>query len=150
MKATKMSSLDTAELATKSQEAEEQLFRLRFQMGMGQFDGLKKYRALRKDRARMLTEIAGRRKNEANAAAVGAIQSAAKASAASAKKTVASEPAVVKKAAAAKKPAAKTAKAETKKPAAAAKAATKSAPKAAVAKTPAAKKPAGTKEMKAK
>jgi len=69
-----MSSLDTAELATKSQEAEEQLFRLRFQMGMGQFDGLKKYRALRKDRARMLTEIAGRRKNEANAAAVGAIQ----------------------------------------------------------------------------
>jgi large subunit ribosomal protein L29 len=34
---------------------EEQLFRLRFQMSMGQMDGLKKVRAMRKDRARMLT-----------------------------------------------------------------------------------------------
>ncbi len=31
------------------------MFRLRFQMEMGQTDGLKKLRAIRKDRARMLT-----------------------------------------------------------------------------------------------
>jgi large subunit ribosomal protein L29 len=34
---------------------DEQMFRLRFQMSMGQMDGLKKLRAMRKDRARMLT-----------------------------------------------------------------------------------------------
>ena len=34
---------------------DEQLFRLRFQMGMGQTDGLKKYREVRKDKARLLT-----------------------------------------------------------------------------------------------
>ena len=33
----------------------EQMFRLRFQLGMGQTDGLKKYRTLRKDLARLLT-----------------------------------------------------------------------------------------------
>jgi small subunit ribosomal protein S17 len=32
---------------------EEQLFRLQFQMSMGQMDGLKKVRAMRKDRARI-------------------------------------------------------------------------------------------------
>jgi large subunit ribosomal protein L29 len=47
--------LDTAELALKQREAREQLFRLRFQMTMGQTDGIKKYRALRKDLARILT-----------------------------------------------------------------------------------------------
>jgi large subunit ribosomal protein L29 len=34
---------------------DEQLFRLRFQMGTGQMEGLKKARALKKDRARVLT-----------------------------------------------------------------------------------------------
>jgi large subunit ribosomal protein L29 len=38
-------------------DAQEQLFRIRFQMGMGQNEGLKKYRALKKDRARMLTVL---------------------------------------------------------------------------------------------
>ena len=33
----------------------EQIYRLRFQLLMGQSDGLKKYRGLRKDRARVLT-----------------------------------------------------------------------------------------------
>jgi large subunit ribosomal protein L29 len=55
MKASKLSSMDAAELEREAQEAQEQLFRLRFQMGMGQFEGLKKYRNLKKDRARMLT-----------------------------------------------------------------------------------------------
>ncbi len=36
-------------------ETQEQLFRFRFQMGMGQTEGLKKYRMLRKDKARLLT-----------------------------------------------------------------------------------------------
>ena len=37
------------------QETQEQLFRLRFQLGMQQTEGLKRYRILRKDRARLLT-----------------------------------------------------------------------------------------------
>jgi len=36
------------------------LFRLRFQMAMGQTDGLKKLRTMRKDRARMLTVLRDR------------------------------------------------------------------------------------------
>lgn len=55
MKASKIRELDTNELAAQLKEQEEQAFRLRLQLGMGQADGLKKYRALRKDRARMLT-----------------------------------------------------------------------------------------------
>ena len=59
--------MDDKELTVKLAEAGEQLFRLRFQMSMGQMDGLKKYRELRKDRARMLTvrrerELAGKDK----------------------------------------------------------------------------------------
>ena len=49
-------SRDTAKAeAAQLKEQEEQAFRLRLQLGMGQADGLKKYRALRKDRARMMT-----------------------------------------------------------------------------------------------
>jgi large subunit ribosomal protein L29 len=47
--------LDAAERANKLQEGAEQAFRLRFQMSMGQTDGLKKLRLLRKERARILT-----------------------------------------------------------------------------------------------
>ena len=57
MKAEKLRGIDTADLTRQVQDAQEQLFRLRFQMGMGQNEGLKKYRALRKDRARMLTVL---------------------------------------------------------------------------------------------
>lgn len=55
MKAEKIRELDDNELAAQEREIREQLFRLRFQMGMGQMDGLKKYRALKKDLARLLT-----------------------------------------------------------------------------------------------
>lgn len=55
MKAYKISELNDRELALQLAETEERLFRLRFQMAMGQTDGLKKYRELKKDRARMLT-----------------------------------------------------------------------------------------------
>jgi large subunit ribosomal protein L29 len=57
MKAEKIRGIDVADLTRQVQDAHEQLFRIRFQMGMGQNEGLKKYRALRKDRARMLTVL---------------------------------------------------------------------------------------------
>jgi large subunit ribosomal protein L29 len=55
MRADKVRELDTKELATKGKEMDEQIFRLKFQMSLGQMDGLKKYRELRKDRARLQT-----------------------------------------------------------------------------------------------
>jgi large subunit ribosomal protein L29 len=55
--ADKARGLDAAELAKQLREGPEQIFRLRFQLRMGQADGLKKLRVLRKDRARMLTVL---------------------------------------------------------------------------------------------
>lgn len=55
MKAEKIRGFDEKELTSKVKEMEEQMFRIRFQMSMGQLDGLKKYRELRKDKARILT-----------------------------------------------------------------------------------------------
>ena len=49
--------LDKAELNKELKESLEQMFRLRFQMSMGQMDGVKKVRSLRKERARMLTVL---------------------------------------------------------------------------------------------
>jgi large subunit ribosomal protein L29 len=57
MKAQKVRDLDNNELQHQLREMEEQMFRLKFQMSMGQTDGLKKMRAIRKDRARMLTVL---------------------------------------------------------------------------------------------
>jgi large subunit ribosomal protein L29 len=55
MKAQKVRDLDEKELRNQLRDMDEQLFRLQFQMNMGQTDGLKKMRGLRKDKARMLT-----------------------------------------------------------------------------------------------
>ncbi|HVT95289.1 MAG TPA: 50S ribosomal protein L29 [Bryobacteraceae bacterium] len=55
MKANKVRDYDNTELAAQLRETQETLFRLKFQIGMGQLEGLKKYRVLRKDKARMLT-----------------------------------------------------------------------------------------------
>ena len=63
MKADKFRNSDAAELQRQVQEAQEQLFRFRFQMGMGQMEGLKKYRTLKKDRARMLTVLGEKARN---------------------------------------------------------------------------------------
>ncbi len=60
MKADKVRELDSAELKRQSSDFREQSFRLRFQMSMGQTDGMKKLRTLRKDRARMLTVLRDR------------------------------------------------------------------------------------------
>ena len=56
MKAEKIHELADAELAHQLSETEDKLFRLRFQLSMGQAEGLKRYKELKKDRARMLTE----------------------------------------------------------------------------------------------
>jgi large subunit ribosomal protein L29 len=57
MKAQKVRDLETTELETQHKDMTEQLFRLRFQMSMGQMDGLKKARVLRRDLARVLTVL---------------------------------------------------------------------------------------------
>jgi large subunit ribosomal protein L29 len=53
--ATKTRGLDVAALQTQLKDSSEQMFRLRFQLSMGQTEGLKKLRELRKERARTLT-----------------------------------------------------------------------------------------------
>jgi large subunit ribosomal protein L29 len=60
MKADKVRELDSNELRNQSAGLREQAFRLRFQMAMGQTDGLKKLRTIRRDRARMLTILRDR------------------------------------------------------------------------------------------
>ena len=55
MKADKIREIDDKDLALKVKDMQEQIFRLKFQMSMGQMEGLKKYRELRKDKARILT-----------------------------------------------------------------------------------------------
>jgi large subunit ribosomal protein L29 len=61
MKKDKLKSLDPAEMRNKLTEMDEQSFRVKFQMAMGQSDGLKRLRENRKDRARLLTWL---RENE--------------------------------------------------------------------------------------
>jgi large subunit ribosomal protein L29 len=60
--AEKARGMDSAELNKQLTEAAEQMFRLRFQMSMGQMDGVAKVRRLRKERARMLTVLREREK----------------------------------------------------------------------------------------
>jgi len=70
MKADKVRELDTNELDRQVRDGQEQMFRLRFQLSMGQQEGLKKYKGLKKDRARMLTVLRERENDpEAKAAA---------------------------------------------------------------------------------
>jgi large subunit ribosomal protein L29 len=55
--ADKARALDTAEIQKQLRDGAEQMFRLRFQLRMGQAEGLKKLRGLKKERARMLTVL---------------------------------------------------------------------------------------------
>ncbi len=121
--ADKARALSEVELEKQLKDGAEQMFRLRFQLSMGQADGLKKLRQLRKERARILTI---QRENE--------LKRLGTAPAAPAKTAKVTARPVAKKAKAAK-PAAETAgaiKAPAVKKAAAKKAA---APKAALATT---------------
>ncbi len=112
--ADKARGLDAAELTKQLRDASEQMFRLRFQLSMGQADGLTKLRNLRKERARMLTIQRERELGQSEAPAaktVTAKKAAAhkpSAKAASAKKVVVKKAAP--KVAAVKKPAVKKGK----------------------------------------
>jgi large subunit ribosomal protein L29 len=60
MKAQQVRDLDNDELKAQIHQLEEQMFRLRFQMSMGQTEGMKKVRIMRKDLARVHTEMRAR------------------------------------------------------------------------------------------
>jgi large subunit ribosomal protein L29 len=55
MKKDNLKGLDPAEMEQKLREIGEQQFRIKFQMSMGQTEGLRKLREMRKDKARLLT-----------------------------------------------------------------------------------------------
>jgi large subunit ribosomal protein L29 len=55
MKADKVRNLTDAELQHQGQDLADQLFKLKFQLNMGQTESLKKIRGLRKDIARVKT-----------------------------------------------------------------------------------------------
>jgi large subunit ribosomal protein L29 len=55
METEKIRNLSDQELTQQERQAAEQLFRLRFQMKLGQNEGVKKLRELRKDIARIKT-----------------------------------------------------------------------------------------------
>ena len=103
--ADKARGLDAAELTKQLREASEQMFRLRFQLSMGQADGLTKLRNLRKERARMLTIQRERELGQAVAPAAKPVKAKKVAAKAPVKKAVVKKAAAPK--AAAKKPAAK-------------------------------------------
>ena len=70
MKAAEYRDLTLDELERKEAEAREQMFKLRFQISMGQADGIRKFRATRKDLARILTVVTEKRRQQAAAVAV--------------------------------------------------------------------------------
>jgi len=86
-------------------DASEQMFRLRFQLSMGQADGLTKLRNLRKERARMLTIQRERELGKAETPAAKPVKAKKVAAKAPVKKVAVKKAAAPK--AAAKKPAAK-------------------------------------------
>jgi large subunit ribosomal protein L29 len=57
MKKDKLKALDPAEMQNKLREIDEQSFRVKFQISMGQTEGLKRLRENRRDRARLLTYL---------------------------------------------------------------------------------------------
>jgi large subunit ribosomal protein L29 len=66
MRSQKVRDLDSPELQNQLREMDEQLFRLKLQMSMGQMEGLKKVRSIKKTRARIFTIL---REREMEAAA---------------------------------------------------------------------------------
>ncbi len=57
MKAEKIRNLTDAELRHQERDLSDQLFRLKFQLNMGQTESLKKIRGLKKDIARVKTML---------------------------------------------------------------------------------------------
>jgi large subunit ribosomal protein L29 len=60
MKADKLRNMEEHELQKELREIDEHLFRFHFQKSMGQMDGLKKARSMRRDRARIYTVLTER------------------------------------------------------------------------------------------
>ena len=67
MKKDKLAGLESAAMQVKLTEIGEQAFRIRFQMSMGQTEGLKKMREMRKEKARLLTYLRERQIEAAKA-----------------------------------------------------------------------------------
>ena len=106
--AEKFRALDTAELDKQLRDGAEQMFRLRFQLSMGQMDGVKKLRTLRKQRARILTVL--QQKGVApSAAAATPLPLVAKTTPRAAAKKAAPKAAAINKSAASKKTAPRSA-----------------------------------------
>jgi len=85
MELEKIRNLSDAELAHQAKTSAEQLFRLRFQVAMGQNDGVKKLRQLRKEIAQIKTiarerelGIRGAAKDTAAAASAGTAKKGAR------------------------------------------------------------------------
>src|SRR5580704_14971862 len=108
--AEKARALDGQEINKQLREGAEQAFRYRFQMSMGQAEGIKKLRSLRTERARMLTILREREIAAAPAPAKAEVKPAKKTAAPVAKpKAVKAVKAEVKAAAPKKAPAVKKA-----------------------------------------
>ena len=73
MESTKVRELGDAELREEARKAAEQLFRIRFQLSLGQKDGVKRLQILRKDIARFKTIARERSLGIRGAAAVAAV-----------------------------------------------------------------------------
>ena len=65
MKVDKIRNLTDAELSHQEKDLADQLFKLKFQMNMGQTESLKKIRGLRKDIARVKTILVERKRSAA-------------------------------------------------------------------------------------
>jgi len=113
MDAEKLRNLTDAELAHQQHELNDQLFRMKFQLKMGQTESLNKIRGLRKDVARIKTIM---REKELG------LDNGAKSAAAPAEPAGQAEPAAPKKAAGAKKTAGGAKKAASAKKSAGARA----------------------------
>ena len=136
MEMEKILNLSDVELTQQERQAGEQLFRLRFQMRMGQNEGLQKLRGLKKDIARIKTATRQRQLGLATVHAVSTESEAPKAAKAKSKVT----PKVAHKAAV---------KAKSKTEAKAKKAAAPAAKKTAASKTKGtATKPKAAKKVK--
>jgi large subunit ribosomal protein L29 len=65
MKVDKIRNLTEEELGNQERELADQLFKLKFQLNMGQTESLKKLRGMRKDIARVKTIMAERKRSSA-------------------------------------------------------------------------------------
>jgi large subunit ribosomal protein L29 len=62
MKAAEMRDMDVETLQSRTQEIDDQLFRMRIQKSMGQLEAPGKMRTIRRERARILTILKGKAK----------------------------------------------------------------------------------------